>query len=84
MEIMWRSDGISNPVGQEVRIIDLDGEKMIEMAVPHRAGFIKRLVACFNYLFKKKPFIVTFVLLDDKFDEMCNRVVTYGRENSKN
>lgn len=84
MEILWRSDGISNPIGQEARIIDLEGEKILEMSVPHRASFIERLVAGFNYIFKKKPFNVTFVLLDDKFNEMCDRVVSYDRKNSKN
>lgn len=80
MNILWRSDGISNPVGQEARIVDLGGEKILEMSVPHKTGFLNRLVACFNYLFKKKPFIVTFVLLDDKFEDMCSRVVDYGRK----
>ena len=83
MRILWRSDGISNPVGQEVRIVDLDGEKILEMAVPHKANLGERLVACFNYLFKKRPFIVTFVLTDDKFNEMCKRVTENDRENGK-
>ena len=83
MKILWRSDGISNPVGQEVRIVDMDGEKVIEMAVLHKASFMERLVACFNYFFKKRPFIVTFVLTDEKFEEMCKRVAENDRKNGK-
>lgn len=80
MKVLWRSDAISCPVGQEVRIIDLDGEKIIESSISREGSFFDRLRVCLKYLFGSKELNTSFVVTDDKFREMCERVVENGRE----
>lgn len=78
MQILWRSDAITNDIGKEVRVIDLDGEVIIETAVRENSSFLTRLVSSIKYLFGRVPFITSFVITDSDFRDMCDRVSNGG------
>lgn len=75
MDVLWRSDPWTTPVGTEIRIMDLNGDKIIEVGLLQSKSFWSRLVAAFKYLFGHRDLIIQTVITDDKFESMCKAVV---------
>lgn len=78
MRILWRSDALINEVGREVRLVDVDGDKVFEASIPESDSFLERVGFCIKYLFSARPKQVSIVMADDEFKDMCEKVVRGG------
>lgn len=75
MEVLWRSDAVMNTVGKEIRLLDVDGDKVFEVGLPEKAPFLQRVGLGLRYMFQAKPITLGMVTTDDEFVSMCERVV---------
>lgn len=58
IKVIWRSDPVCNPVGMEARIIDLNGEQMLEVVIP-RLKLPQKLKAIWNIITGKEYILST-------------------------
>lgn len=79
MEVLWRSDAVMNNVGKEVRLLDVDGDKVFEVGLPDKIPFYKRVGLGLRYMFQASPVTLGLVTTDEEFRNMCERVVKNDR-----
>lgn len=67
MRIVWRSSANVNPIGLEARLLDMDGERVLEATFVNSMRFKQKLKAIW-YILIGKSFSVSEIYLDDKED----------------
>lgn len=79
MKCLWRSCADTNEMSTYAQVIDMDGDKMLEVLIP-KAGVWQRFKNALRYLFKGTPITLTRVLLDKDIKAIGG---IYDRESSK-
>lgn len=74
MKILWRSDVEGSVPGSELRLLDVDGDKIFEADLAS-LSFRERLRIAGRCLLGALPVSVNFYITDQSFVDMCRRVM---------
>lgn len=64
MKVIWESSVDTSSIAERARIIDVDGDMILEVLTAH-VGFLKRVVLAVKWAFTGKPIVFTRLILDD-------------------
>ena len=64
MKVIWESSVDTSSIAERARIIDVDGDMILEVLTAH-VGFLKRVVLAVKWAFTGKSIVFTRLILDD-------------------
>lgn len=79
MKVIWESSVDTSSIAERARIVDVDGDMILEVLTAH-VGFFKRIGLAFKWAFTGKPIVFTRLILDDDIKKIGG---SYGGEGNK-
>lgn len=79
MKVVWESSVDTSSIAERARIIDVDGDMILEVLTAH-VGFWKRIGLAIKWAFTGKPIVFTRLILDEDIKKIGG---DYGKENSE-
>lgn len=70
---VWHSSSVMNPIGNQARVLDFEGDKVIEISVAEKLPFFKRLRALWQILLGKRVVIAEVYMEDSDYEQRTEK-----------